>query len=188
MSTRRTSRKAARSQTRPNAHKGVMGRMYGTDSQANPTSAIRRYRIFHKKDPREIRTISGLPDKVRELGRCVAVMYETDKWKDDGDDERYKHRHEDGVIAYEAVHDHADDAIDIPVALPTSEQGLARLGKCLGFFVETDGEQVREYNPSGTDLFTSPKGDLLGIYHPSRGWIAFIAGGKLRVEAEGIDG
>jgi hypothetical protein len=165
-----------------------MGRMYGKRSKANPTNAIRRYKIFHKKDPREIRAIRGLPEHFRELGRCISVMYETDKWNDDGDDTRYKHLHAGGVRAFEVVTNEGDDTVSLPVTPPTPEEGFARLGKCLGFFVKTKGGGVREYNPTGTDLFTSPSGNLLGVYDPTRGWVAFIAGGDLRVEAEGIDG
>lgn len=184
MSRRRTSRKS----TRPNASRGVMGRMYGKPSRANPTNAIRRYRIFHKKDPRDVRTIQGLPDNFRDLGRCISVMYETDKWNDDGDDIRYKHLHAKGVKAYEVVPREDDDTVDLPVTPPRPEEGFARLGKCLGFFVQPSKGKVREYNPHGTDLFSSPRGDLLGVYHSKYGWVAFIAGGRLRVESEGIDG
>lgn len=185
---RRTSRKPGRKGSRPNAHRGVMGRMYGLSVQSEPKSAIRRYRIFHKKDPREVRVIQGLPDHVRELGRALSVMYETDKWNDDGDDIRYKHLHENGVLAFEAAARPGRGTTTLPVAVPAPDEGFARLGRCLGFFVQTDDGKVREYNPRGTDLFSSPRGDLLGVYHPARGWVAFIAGGKLRVESEGIDG
>jgi len=165
-----------------------MGRMYGKSSRANPTSAVRRYQIFHKKDPRDIRSIKGLPENFRELGTCISVMYETDKWNDDGDDVRYKHLHAKGVKAYEVASDAEDGTIDLPVKPPTPEAGFARLGRCLGFFVQPPKGKVREYNPTGTDLFTSPSGNLLGVYHPTHGWVAFIAGGRLSVEADGIDG
>lgn len=174
--------------SRPNKSRGVMGRMYGKRSRANPTNAIRRYEIFHKKEPREVRTIRGLPDNFKEIGRCVSVMYETDKWNDDGDDTRYKHLHGSGVRAFEVVSGGDDGAVSLPVRPPTPEEGFARLGKCLGFFVKGKDDRVREYNPTGTDLFASPSGDLLGVYDPTHGWVAFIAGGNLRVEAEGIDG
>jgi len=162
--------------------------MYGKPARSNPDSAIRRYKIFHKKDPRDIRKIEGLPDNFRQLGQCISVMYETDKWNDDGDDVRYKHLHGKGVQAFEVVPHEGDDTTDLPVTPPSPEEGFARLGKCLGFFVKPEKGSIREYNPTGTDLFASPKGDLLGVYSPSRGWVAFISGGRLRVEAAGIDG
>lgn len=185
----RSSKKKGKS-TRANT--GVMSRMYGKSSRANPTSAIRRYKIFHKKDPRGIVKLDGLPPFVLKLGQCLSVMYETDKWEADGEDTRYKHLHDkrrgSEVYAYEAAYTDAAGAQDFPVDPPTSAEGFARLGKCCGFFVKTDSGEIREYNPTDTDLFTSPKGNLLGIYHPTQGWLAFIAGGKLRVEAPGIDG
>jgi len=171
---------------------GVMSRMYGKSSRANPTDAIRRYKIFHKKSPRSIVKLDGLPPLVSKLGQCLAVMYETDKWEADGEDTRYKHLHDKRsgreVYAYEAAHPGNRGAQEFPVEPPTSAEGFARLGKCSGFFVKTARGEIREYNPPDTDLFTSPKGNLLGIYHPTDGWVAFIAGGKLRVEAPGIDG
>lgn len=164
--------------------KGVMGRMYGKTSRANPADAISRYKTFHKKDPRAVVTIKALPTRFNEIGSAVAVMYETDKWNDDGNDVRYKHLHGPGVRVFEAA---GHDGVPLPVSPPTSDEGFARLGRCLGFFVKSD-DGVREYNPPGTDLFASPSGNLLGVYSPSRGWVAFLAGGDLRVESEGIDG
>ena len=174
------------SRARKTSRKGVMGRIYGKRSRANPSDAMRRYEIFHKKAPRAVVMIRALPTGFREIGDAVSVMYETDKWNDDGDDVRYKHLHGSGVRAFEVAGSDAG-GVALPVTPPTSEEGFARLGRCLGFFVKSDGD-VREYNIPGTDLFASPSGNLLGVYSPSRGWVAFMAGGSLRVEAEGIDG
>lgn len=182
--TKKRSKRAARS----TASRGVMGRMYGKTSRENPSDAIRRYKIFHKKEPRGIVKIQGLPSGFNPLGSCISVMYETDKWKPDGNDERYKHLHDEGVIAYEVADDGMGYLENLPVDLPSSRDGFARLGRCLGFFVKTDSGQVREYNPPDSDLFASPTGNLLGVYHPEKGWLAFICGGDLRVEAGGIDG
>jgi len=171
---------------RKTSRKGVMGRMYGKASRANPEDAIERYKIFHKKDPRGVVMLRGLPERFTEIGRGESVMYETDKWEADGNDTRYKHLHGPGVRVFEAAGSIAGgDAL--PVTPPSPEEGFARLGRCLGFFVRV-GKDVREYNPPDTDLFASPSGNLLGVYSPSRGWVAFMAGGSLRVEAEGIDG
>lgn len=174
------------SRARTSRSKGVMGRMYGKPSRANPRGARARYKIFHKKEPRGVVTLKGMPDDLREIGQAISVMYETDKWEPDGKDTRYKHLHGKGVRAFEVVGLGAG-ADELPVDPPTPDEGFARLGRCLGFFVKA-GNDMREYNPRDTDLFTSPSGDLLGVYCPSRGWVAFMAGGKLRVEAEGIDG
>jgi len=172
---------------RTSRKKGVMGRMYGRPSRANPADAVERYKIFHKKDPRGVVTLRGLPREFVEIGRGEAVMYETDKWEDDGNDTRYKHLHNPGVRVFEAASAGAGDTTRLPVTPPAPDEGFARLGKCLGYFVRV-GNAVREYNPPNTDLFASPSGDLLAVYCRSRGWIAFMAGGALRVEAEGIDG
>lgn len=169
---------------RTSRSKGVMGRMYGKTSRTNPGDAIARYKTFHKKEPRGVVTIRALPRRFAEIGDAVAVMYETDKWNDDGDDVRYKHLHGPGVRVFEVAE---GKGVPLPVTPPTSDEGFARLGRCLGFFVKSRGG-VREYNPSGTDLFASPSGNLLGVYSPSHGWVAFMAGGDLRVESEGIDG
>jgi len=169
-----------------NRNKGVMGRMYGKTSRSTPGSAIERYKIFHKQDPRGVVTLRGLPTNFREVGKGLAVMYETDKWEEDGNDTRYKHLHGNGVRVFETAGRSAG-GVGLPVAPPAPDEGFARLGRCLGFFVKTD-DGVREYNPPDTDLFASPSGDLLGVYSPSHGWVAFMAGGRLRVESEGIDG
>lgn len=174
------------SRARTSRSKGVMGRMYGRASRANPEDAIARYKIFHKKDPRGVVSIRGLPTNFREIGSGIAVMYETDKWEPDGQDTRYKHLHGGGVRVFE-VAGPATGSDSLPVTPPASDEGFARLGRCLGFFVQTD-DGVREYNPPGTDLFASPSGNLLGVYSPACGWVAFMAGGNLRVESEGIDG
>lgn len=166
--------------------KGVMGRMYGRASRTNPADAIDRYKVFHKKEPRAIVMIRALPTRFREIGDALSVMYETDKWNEDGDDIRYKHLHGPGVRTFE-VASRDEDAVELPVDPPSASEGFARLGRCLGFFVKSD-DGVREYNVTGSDLFASPSGNLLGVYSPARGWVAFMAGGDLRVESEGIDG
>lgn len=176
--------------SRTSRNKGVMSRMYGSAADVDPEGpikeAIEKYETFSKKEPRGIVMLRGLPDEFEEIGKGISVMYETDKWKEDGQDERYKHVHGNGVRVFEPVGSSAGGK-PLPVTPPTPEEGFARLGRCLGYFVQV-GETEREYNPPGTDLFTSPTGNLLGVYCPSRGWVAFMTGGRLRVEAAGIDG
>lgn len=79
-----------------------------------------------------------------------------------------------------------------PVSYP---KAMTMLGKCLGFFVRRyDDGEVYECNPRNTYLFCSPKGDLLAVYSPetqpdgSVGFLCLMAGGKLRVIKDGIDG
>lgn len=53
---------------------------------------------------------------------------------------------------------------------------------------------IYETNPRGSYLFSSPSGDMLAVYSPeeqpdgSTGFLAIMAGGKLRVLKDGIDG
>lgn len=82
--------------------------------------------------------------------------------------------------------------VRFPVARP---KALTMLGYCLGFFVRRyDDEEVYEVNPRGCYLFCSPSGNMLAVYSPeeqpdgSRGFLAVMAGGNLRVLKDGIDG
>lgn len=77
-----------------------------------------------------------------------------------------------------------------PVAYP---KAIALLGKCLGFFVRRyDDGEIYECNPRNTYLFGSPKGDLLVVYsldpRPKGAILCVMAGGKLRILKDGIDG
>jgi hypothetical protein len=70
---------------------------------------------------------------------------------------------------------------------------IALLGKCLGFFVRRyDDGEIYECNPRNSYLFGSPKGDLLVVYaldpKPHGSILCVMAGGKLRILKEGIDG
>lgn len=169
--------------------KGVMGRMYGNSTQERPKSAIKRYRIFHQKEPRGFASLKPFPSHVVDVGEALSVMYETDKWYEDGEDVRYKHNHGKGVRLYEVVDPDTPGAQKMPFRQPGRDSGVVRLGKCLGFFVKKkDDGKVYEANPPGTDLFCSASGNFLGVYCPRSGWLAFFHGGSLRVEKEGIDG
>lgn len=210
--------------------------------------AMDRYEVFHAKPPMRIVDLGhDLPSEWVCVGECLAVMYRTDKWHADGDDEDYKHLHDEaderpykvgrGVKLYEPKAEWARSTVDgkrrasrppksqrLPVPRP---EALTLLGYCLGFFVRlhpehatlTDAEyeaasalmdaamrgdeeateslnemSIYETNPRGCWLFCSPSGDMLAVFSPeeqpdgSAGFLCAMAGGKLRVLKDGIDG
>lgn len=164
-------------------------------------AAMRRYTTFHAKDPIRIAELShDLPKRWKPVGDALAVMYRTDKWKKDGNDEDYKHLHDKsdgkpydvgrGVRIYEPVRGAGGQKL--PVKEP---RALTLLGYCLGVFVRKDDDgDIYEANPRGCYLFSSPDGDMLAVYSPhkqsdgSSGFLAVLAGGNLRVLKDGIDG
>jgi hypothetical protein len=156
-------------------------------------SAMGRYETFHAKKPMRVAELSHeLPSRVVPVGQVISTMYRTDKWHKDGDDEDYKHVHDNssggtdkeyefgkGVIAYEPAEEvsksvvesagkrekrKAEKAKPFPVRKP---EALTLLGYCLGVFVQRfDDEEVYELNPRGCYLFCSPSGDMLALYSP----------------------
>lgn len=135
----------------------------------------------------------------------------------DDEDYKHVHDHSDGkeytfgkgVLVYEPAREARRSVVDDgrgrkvrsnpdaePEPLPVPEpKALTLLGYCLGIFVRRfDDEEVYELNPRGCYLFCSPTGDLLALYSPmkqpdgSSGFLAVLAGGKLRVVEDGIDG
>jgi len=163
-------------------------------------AAMDRYKTFHAKDPIRVAELDHeLPTRWKPVGDALAVMYRTDKWKRDGNDEDYKHLHDKaddkpyeirkGVRIYEPVR---SGGSGLPVPRP---QAVTLLGYCLGVFVRKDDDgEIYEANPRGCYLFSSPSGDMLAIYSPheqsdgSSGFLAVMAGGNLRVLKDGIDG
>jgi hypothetical protein len=158
-------------------------------------SAMDRYQTFHAKRPlRTVELPHELPKSVVPVGQVISTMYRTDKWHEDGDDEDYKHVHDNsrggkereyefgkGVIAYEPAHQVNRSRIENrtaknfagptpPTRLPVRAPGaLSLLGYCLGVFVQRfDDEEVYEVNPRGCYLFCSPKGDMLALYSPEK--------------------
>lgn len=180
-------------------------------------AAMRRYKTFHDKQPLRVAELAhDIPEKWVCVGDALAVMYRTDKWKPYGTDEDYKHLHDKddgvpyevakGVRLYEPatlvkkskVHGRRPEELDhsasqrLPVAMP---RAITLLGYCLGFFVRRDDDgEIYEVNPRGSYLFSSPKGDVLFVYSPhdqangANGFLAALAGGRLRVLKGGIDG
>lgn len=156
-------------------------------------SAMDRYEVFHDKEPhRAVRLKEDLPTKLVCMGDMLSVMYRTDKWKEDGNDEDYKHVDDPGVKLYEpAKYGAKGRIVGPPVNYP---KALTLLGYCLGFFVRQHDGEVYECNPRGCYLFCSPSGNMLAVYSPeaqpdgSKGFLCVMAGGRLRVEKDGIDG
>lgn len=176
--------------------------------------AMKRYEIFHEKAPiRVVDLDHDIPTSWSPVGDALSVMYRTDKWKADGNDIDYKHLHDEGddkpyefrkgVRFYEPASEVRKSTVGgkrrqeapaqrLPVAVPGA---ITLLGYCLGFFVKRyDDEEIYEVNPRGCYLFSSPSGNLLLIYSPDRqpdgssGFLGAMAGGKLRVLKDGIDG
>lgn len=159
-------------------------------------AAMDRYETFHAKRPlRTVELPHDLPTSVVPVGQVISTMYRTDKWHEDGDDEDYKHVHDDsrggkdreyefgkGVIAYEPANQVGKSvvatdgkrtkakvgakSIRLPVQAP---KALSLLGYCLGVFVQRfDDQEIYELNPRGCYLFCSPKGDMLALYSPDK--------------------
>lgn len=159
-------------------------------------SAMDRYETFHAKRPlRTVELPHDLPTSVVPVGQVISTMYRTDKWHEDGDDEDYKHVHDDsrggkdreyefgkGVIAYEPANQVGKSvvatdgkrtkakvgakSIRLPVQAP---KALSLLGYCLGVFVQRfDDQEIYELNPRGCYLFCSPKGDMLALHSPDK--------------------
>lgn len=153
--------------------------------------AIERYEIFHKKDPRKIVELDDdhrIPVQVEKVGELLSIAYLTDKWKEDGDDEAYKHVIEEGgQTLYEPRGSHSwAEKCNFPIKPPRE---VTMLGRCLGFYVKrADDGQVYEANPGGCYLFCSPSGNALYVYSPRDGFIALACGGNLNVEKDGIEG
>jgi len=177
-------------------------------------AAMDRYEIFHDKTPIRVAELDhDVPTEWVRVGDALGVMYRTDKWKSDGTDEDYKHLHDagddkpypvaKGVRFYEPAAEAPRSRVGrqrrssargqrLPVARP---KAIALLGYCLGVFIRRDDDgETYEVNPRGCYLFSSPSGNLLLLYSPqkqpdgSSGFLGAMAGGKLRVLKDGIDG
>lgn len=153
-------------------------------------TATKRYETFHAKEPRRVVRLDSshsIPSSVDLVGDCMSVMYKTDKWYEDGDDVEYKHVHDQGVKVFEP---RGVQSFGTPAKLPVERpKAIVLLGKHLGFFMKrTDDGEVYECNPRKTYLFCSPSGNMLLVYSPREGFLAVMAGGRLKVEKDGIDG
>lgn len=198
---------------RPLGDAPAMRRVYGKEIDPDSVrsggavdAAIDRYEIFHQKHPIDLRELQhDLPKKLVCIGDALAVAYRTDKWKEDGNDEDYKHVHEKrtgglyktgkGVKFYEPAGEYQKSRLrsnfarsempDLRVQGPPVRypNALTRLGYCLGAWVRRydvpDGENAYfSTHPRGCDLYCSPSGDMLAIYSPkqqSDGSVGFLA-------------
>jgi hypothetical protein len=173
--------------------------------------AMDRYQIFQQKDPQAIvRVTHDVPKLVVPVGDALSVMYRSSKWTDGSKelDTDYKHRHElsegreyaarKGVRLYENAKYAASElkrnagTTELPRPAP---HAWARLGYCLGLFVRRDDDdEIHEVNPRNTWLLSTPDGHMLAVYSPKPqpngdvGFLCVLAGGRLRVLKEGIDG
>lgn len=196
---RNSSKRASTLNGRPSMDTSHVGREVDPDRYTGARgkhleSAMDRYETFHAKRPmRTVELRHELPSSVVPVGQVVSTMYRTDKWHEDGDDEDYKHVHDNsrggkdreyefgkGVIAYEPAGQVSKSVVDKrakkigpaekPVRLPVRKpEALTLLGYCLGIFVQRfDDEEVYEINPRGCYLFCSPAGDMLALYSPDK--------------------
>lgn len=135
-------------------------------------------------DDEDYKHVHDLSDgKEYEFGRGV-FMYEPSSQasKSKVEDDRGRHVRANADVKPEKL----------PVPKPDA---LTLLGYCLGMFVRRfDDGEIYELNPRGCYLFCSPSGDMLALYSPkkqpdgSSGFLCVLAGGKLRVIEDGIDG
>jgi len=165
----------------------------GPEGQA-VEAAMGRYQTFHAKPPIRVAELAHeLPTSWTPVGDALGVMYRTDKWKKDGTDEDYKHLHDasndrpypvsKGVRFFEPARSGGQR---LRTGAP---KAITLLGYCLGAFVRKDDDhEVYETNPRNCYLFSSPDGHALYVYSPAKGFLAAMAGGKLRVLKDGIDG
>lgn len=211
--TRRSSRPLT-----PNRHRNVEDRMIGKEIDPDRVTGARgrqldaamdRYEIFQQKAPRKVMLVQhDVPKLVVPIGDCVAVMYRSNKWHEDGtEDVDYKHRHEKrdgkmyepgkGVRLYENAKFVSSELKRNAgtVKVPQSLVALPRLAYCLGLFVRRDDDgEIHEVNPRNTWLCASPDGHMLALLSDKPqpngdvGYLCLMWGGNLRTLKEGIDG
>lgn len=64
-------------------------------------AAIERYKMWHQKEPDRVDEHSyQFPEQVRCMGRAVEILYESDKWEDDGEMYDYVHRFDSRPFLY----------------------------------------------------------------------------------------
>ena len=161
------------------------------------------------------RTFSwGWPAELSHIGRCLAVMYSSDKWKSEKDFEDYKHIAEapqEFLVAPDVdirIMGRSGrkklDGINVSMIEPMPSD-IADLAPLLGvqvqLFSSVKGKRGK-LGRSQEDLFElAPSRAILGgarhpktgaaflvIYNASRGPIALITGSDLDVEKDGVVG
>lgn len=157
--------------------------------------ALRMFRGFHKREPREFGKFPpsfSIPKEVPLAGPARHVLYRSDKLNptteiDEGVID-YIHEHEKSVNIYRC-----DRGFDGPIRkVPKfilDAPGLVRLGECLGFaYVDEYGQDMEAKTTRPLPyLYCIPSGRALVVVSRSRPRVeALFWGGRLGVEPRGI--
>lgn len=176
---------------------------------ADTEKQARRMReVFVARPAKQSHTFTwGWPPTMRHVGKCLAVMYTSDKWKDVGDFEDYKHIAEApqslllvegfGFKNGKASVGLYGDAVELIEPMPSH---IATLAPLLGLQAQLfdKGKKLGK----GTDRLLEldiARATLGGAHHPTTeepflciyqagGLIAIITGKELDVEKDGIVG
>lgn len=157
--------------------------------------AVEKYREFHRYDPKAIRISRSfeVPDVMYLAGDARWVTYRSAKVDPETGRRpsrpvNYIHEHDAGVQTFLAKrHRPGDREVSVPRKFREVE-ALTRLGQCLGFCFEADGEQIAEGCAPLPELYTTPDGRCLLVIQSRKTVLAMMWGGALGVFARGIDG
>jgi len=156
--------------------------------------AVAKYKEFHRYDPRQIGEFPAsfhIPDRVFRAGPAKFVTYRSGKvdpetLKKPRHPVNYIHEHDSGVTCYLTSGDGVE--VDVPRKFIDVE-ALTRLGYCLGFCFEEEGEECEaEGRDPLPDLYVTPDGLCLLVIQSRKTVLAMMWGGALGVFARGIDG
>lgn len=170
---------------------------------------------FMARPSKRRRTFSwGWPPELALIGRCLAVMYSSDKWKEEKDFEDYKHIAEapqeflvvpDVDIRFSGRGRRELQAASVSLIEPMPGD-IAELAPLLGvqvqLFQSVDAKGRGKLGSKKDDLFElAPSRAHLGgarhpktgqsflvIYNASRGPIAIVTGRELDIEKDGVVG
>jgi hypothetical protein len=176
---------------------------------ADTEKEARRMReVFMARPAKSSHTFSwGWPPTLRHVGKCLAVMYTSDKWKDVGDFEDYKHIAEAPqdlllVDSYGFKNGRANvglhgQSVELVAPMPSH---MATLAPLLGLQAQLF-DKSGKLGKGGDRLLELDiaRATLGGAYHPTskepflciyqaNGLIAIITGKELDVEKDGIVG
>jgi hypothetical protein len=156
--------------------------------------AVAKYKEFHRYDPRQIGEFPAsfrIPARVLRAGPAKFVTYRSGKvdpetLKKPRHPVNYIHEHDAGVMCYLTSGDGVE--VDVPRKFIDVE-ALTRLGYCLGFCFEEEGEKCEvEGRDPLPDLYATPDGKCLLVIQSRKTVLAMMWGGALGVFARGIDG
>lgn len=155
--------------------------------------AMALYREFHRYEPHRTGYFPksfAIPRRARRLGVAKEILYSSPKidpetMRKPRRPQNYIHDHELGVDAYD-TYGRATHAVPGWIC---ECDALTKLGECLGFAYEKDGEVLEgEPDGSGIELYCIPSGRALLVIEKKRRVIALMWGGGLGVEDRGIVG